>query len=162
MENKEISEQVRFILATGKRIRDHMGRVQTEVITDNPELTYLSEMTMQQTSMAMITLDRGKLSVTEMANLLSVSIASASAMIERLVEKGILSRTHSKEDRRKVFITISSDAKPLLSVIQIRMQEALMKIVSKIGIETTYKWHEVMLQIRNVLDEEERIARHEK
>lgn len=161
MGKQDISEQVGFILATGKRIRDHMTRVQTEVIAADPELKALAEMTMQQTSVAMMTMDRGAMSVTEMAGLLGVSMPSASAMIERLVEKGILARTQSTEDRRKVVVTIAEEAKPRLAVIQIRMQEALLDIADKIGMDTTRRWYDVMRRIRDVLDAEERLRTHE-
>ena len=158
---QDISEQVGFILATGKRIRDHMGRVQTEVIAGDPELKALAEMTMQQTSVAMMTLDRGAMSVTEMAGLLGVSVPSTSAMIERLVEKGILARTQSTEDRRKVVVTIAEEAKPHLAAIQNRMQQALQEIADKIGMDTTRKWYDVMKRIRDVLEEYERNRTHE-
>ncbi len=161
MAEQDISEQVGFILATGKRIRDHMQRVQTEVIAADPELSAFAEMTMQQTSVAMMTMDRGALGVTEMADLLGVSPPSASAMIDRLVEKGILSREQSKEDRRKVVITPAPAAAPHLEVIQQRMQEALQDIADKIGIDTTQKWFEVMQHIRTVLDEEEESRTHD-
>ena len=161
MANTDISEQVAFILATGKRIRDYMTRVQTAVIASDPKLSAFAEMTMQQTSVAMMTMDRGSVGVTEMANLLGVSVPSASAMIDRLVEKGILSREQSREDRRKVLITTAEAARPHLEVIQQRMQEALQDIADKIGIDTTQKWFEVMLRIRSVLEEEERKQAHE-
>ena len=161
MSKQEISEQVSFILATGKRIRDHMARAQTEVIAADPELKALAEMTMQQTSVAMMAMDRGAMSVTEMAGLLGVSVPSASAMIDRLVEKCILARAQSTEDRRKVVVTIAEEAKPHLAVIQIRMQQALQDIADKIGMDTTRKWHDVMQRIRDVLDAEERMQTHE-
>jgi DNA-binding MarR family transcriptional regulator len=160
MAETDISEQVGFIMATGKRIRDHMQRVQTEVIAADPELSEFAEMTMQQTSVAMMTMDRGAVGVTEMADLLGVSVPSASAMIDRLVEKGILSREHSQEDRRKVLITTAKAAGPHLEVIQQRMQEALQDIADKIGMDTTQKWFEVMLRVRSVLEEEERNQLH--
>lgn len=50
------------------------------------------------------------LTMSELADILEASPPSASAMVDRLVEKGILWREHSTEDRRKVVVIISPDS----------------------------------------------------
>ena len=155
-DHSDMSEQVSFILSTGKRIRDYMFRVQGETIANDPALKLFAEMTMQQTSVAMMTMDRGAVSVTEMAGLLGVSVPSASTMIDRLVEKGVLAREPDSEDRRRVVITVAPEARRQLAKLQTSMQEALAELTSKIGADTTRRWYEVMRNVREVLDREER------
>ncbi|MDA0989599.1 MAG: MarR family transcriptional regulator [Verrucomicrobia bacterium] len=151
----DMQEQVGFILATGKRIRDYMFRVQGESIRSDSALTAFSEMTMQQMSVAMMTLDRGEVTVTQMAGLLGVSLPSASAMIDRLVEKGVLVRSQDDADRRRVLISIAPDARKHLANVQARMQEAIAHLANQLGRATTAKWFDVMREVSAVLDNEE-------
>ena len=157
-EHDAVHEQVGFILATGKRIRDYMFRVQAEAIAADPALQALVDMTMQQMSVAMLTMDRGPLGVTEMAQLLGVSVPSASVMVDRLVEKGVLAREQSNEDRRKVVVSIAPSAQGHLARIQACMQDGITHLTNRLGRGTTGQWYEVMRQVSRVLDDEERRA----
>jgi len=156
LEHRNGREQVRFILATGKRIRDHMVRVQTELIAQDPGASGFGDMTMAQTSAVLMTMDRGSVGVSELAALLGVSAPSASSMIDRLVEKGVLAREPCREDRRKMVVTVALRAKAYFAKVQSGMQDAVNRLAVGLGPETTQKWYEVMQRVSKVLDGEER------
>lgn len=156
MTESDMSKQVAFILSTGKRLRDYMFRAQGKAIASDPALAQFSEMTLQQTTLAMMTMDRGAVSVTEVARLMDVLVPSASTMIDRLVEKGILAREPDREDRRRVVVTIAPDARKRIAALHVRMQEALVHLTERIGEQTTRRWYEVMRKVSDVLEQEER------
>jgi DNA-binding MarR family transcriptional regulator len=75
-------------------------------------------------------------------------------MVERLVGKGILSREHSTEDRRKVLVTISPHAIKRAEAIEASLLQFFVELVDKIGPETSQMWCDVLARIKSVLNQE--------
>ena len=95
---------------------------------------------------------RGQVSITELADLLNVSAPSASTMVERLVEKGVLVRKPDPDDRRKVIVTISPDMVSITEQIEKKIFGAFVDLVEKLGPEIANDWHRVLERIADVLD----------
>ena len=146
------ANEIESILTTGKRIRDFMCRAQMEVLGTDPKLKSMRELTLQQMATAMITLERGPLSLNQLAHSLGVSAASTSVMVDRLIEKGVLTRHHSHEDRRKIVIQIAERAGQKLQVVQNAMRVAMDELTSALGADTTHQWFDVMGKISITLD----------
>jgi DNA-binding MarR family transcriptional regulator len=94
-----------------------------------------------------------QVTITRLAELLGVSPPSASAMVDRLVEKRILSRERSPEDRRKVVVSISSNAVEDIERIEATILESFIDLVEAVGPEIAGKWCEVLAKVKEVLDE---------
>lgn len=146
------NNEIESILTTGKRIRDYMCRAQMEVLGTDPELASMRELTLQQMATAMITLERGPLSLNQLAHFLGVSAASASTMVDRLIEKDVLTRHHSEQDRRKIVIQITEHTAARLAVVQDAMRSAMDQLTSALGHDTTHQWFDVMGKISVALD----------
>ncbi len=58
--------------------------------------------------------DRGSMTVSELANSFSVSPPSASAIIDRMEERGLVRRTRSDTDRRVVTVEISQHGQTIV------------------------------------------------
>jgi DNA-binding MarR family transcriptional regulator len=93
----------------------------------------------------------GTVSMSDLASQLGVSPPSASAMVDRLVEKKILTREHSTEDRRKVVVRISDNAMSMMDGIEKNMLGVFIDLVEKIGPKTTAKWCQVLKRVESVL-----------
>ncbi|MDA1044530.1 MAG: MarR family transcriptional regulator [Verrucomicrobia bacterium] len=146
------TNEIDAILRTGKRIRDFMCRAQMAVLGNNPQLESMRDLTLQQMATAMIALERGPLSLGQLANFLGVSAASASAMVDRLIEKDVLTRLHSETDRRKIEIRISQAAERHLQAVQEAMRMAMDSLTNKLGPQTTHQWFDVMSKIAIAMD----------
>lgn len=144
--------EIESILTTGKRIRDYMCRAQMEVLSTDPLLASMRELTLPQMATAMITLERGPLSLNQLAHSLGVSAASASTMVDRLIEKGVLTRHHSEEDRRKIVIQIEEETGQKLRVVHSAMRQAMDQLTTVLGPDTTHQWFDVMGKISIALD----------
>ena len=97
---------------------------------------------------------RGEVTIKELAKLLSVAPPSASVMVERMVEKGILARETSRKDRRKVTVSVSHEAIEDIEEIEEAVLRSFVDLVQKVGPETTRKWCEVLERIKSILEEE--------
>ena len=99
---------------------------------------------------------RESVSISELATLMGISVPSASVLVERLVEKGALTREPSRTDRRRMEVRIASAVKDDFSRVNGVLLNAFEGLIQKIGPETTRMWCEVLRRIESVLEQEER------
>ncbi|HOX39121.1 MAG TPA: MarR family winged helix-turn-helix transcriptional regulator [Candidatus Brocadiia bacterium] len=93
-----------------------------------------------------------KSSIRDIALALGVSNPSASTMVERLVEMGLLCRVTNPADRRRVEVTLSPLARRRASSIEDKLLSSHAALTKAIGPAATKKWVEVFLEIEQALD----------
>lgn len=144
------SNAVRFILETGKMLRHHLLDASRSVDDEDGVGPTLS---VEQLRVSILIRDRGPLTMTELAGALKVSAPSASMMVDRLVEKGVLVRTQSREDRRKVLVSVSPEAQARMDARWRAVEEAFFALAETLGDETVEQWYAVMSRVRAALEE---------
>ena len=159
MNREETIERARMIFGTGKMIRDRVIRVLSAHHASEGLEDRCFDLSGPQMFAILMLRDRGQVTITELSELLDVSPPSASAMVDRLVEKGILKREHSKEDRRKVVVSVSDEAAEHIDRAQERILQSFVELVEKIGPETAHQWCHVLERVREVMIQEDWGAR---
>lgn len=145
-------DKLNFIFETGKRLRFYMDDI---VMSGRPgDDTLCSQLSTIQMRTAMQVSIYQPLSLSELAVKLGVSAPSASVMVDRLVEKKVLERQPDPRDRRRVRLTIHPDSKEAMRELQGRFQAAFERIAHRVGDENVERWFQVMLQVRELLEEE--------
>ena len=152
MRENEKLVQARYIFSTLKMIRDRIFRAQAAHLAAFGKSATLGDLSIPQFHAIMIVRTLGQVTMTELADRLGVSPPSASAMVDRLVEKGILTREHSVEDRRKVVVRVSPEAIEDIEGVEGTILRSFVELVEKIGPETAGKWCEVLEQVKSVLE----------
>lgn len=150
-----LSEQARYIFTTGRSIRDFVDRNIATQLAEVGGRSVCGELSVNQMHALMMIQKRGKVSITELAALMSVSVPSASTLVDRLVEKGALTREPSHSDRRRMNVRIAPAVQEDFSKVNSVLLSAFENLVEKIGPETTRMWCEVLRRVTNVLDQEE-------
>ena len=147
----KISELAQFIFSNGRNMHDRIDRIIKEIMMakDNG----IQDLTLAQLEVIMAINRQGALSLTELSTQLNVSAPSTSTMVERLVEKKILTRDRSKSDRRKVLINISDETQQSITQIEQTILLLFQKIILTTGIEIGEMWCEVITSIDRALDE---------
>ena len=145
----------RYIFTTGRRIHDRVQQITTAACMDEGSDSRFGELSAPQMNMIMMIRVRETVSVTQLASLLNVSPPSASTMVDRLVERGLLTRTPCSEDRRKVDIRVSPEAIEEISRVEEKVLGAFVELVQAVGPETTRMWCEVLHRIKNVLENDQ-------
>ncbi len=150
MVSEKTREQARFIAAAGKKLKNRIFAIQSG-ISEGCTRCGGEELSMAQVHTLMTVQGCGESTISNLATLLGVSVPSASCMVDRLVDKGLLHRERSEKDRRKVVVRLSE-----LAVKQVvRMEEAVLAtfvdLVEKVGPETAEKWCEVFARVEEVL-----------
>ena len=95
---------------------------------------------------------RKQVTITELANLLNVSVASTSAMVDRMVKKDLLIRDIVPQDRRKVIIRLSPTIKKDFNRIEKSILSPICQLVDRIGPETTTMWCDMLNQLKESLE----------
>ena len=148
----------RYIFTTGRRIHDRVQQITTAACMEEGCDSRFGELSAPQMNMILMIRVRGAVSVTQLASLLNVSPPSASTMVDRLVERGLLTRMPSNEDRRKVVIRVSPEAIEEISRIEEKVLSAFVELVEALGPETTRMWCEVLARIKEVLENRQPLA----
>ena len=147
-----VREQARYIFTTGKIIHDRILKIQSNQLASG-SCEAFGELSVSQVHVIRLVRKCGTLAMSELAELLGVSPPSASTMVDRLVDKGVLSREHSTEDRRKVVVRISPEAVKKIELIEASILQLFESLVEKLGPETTRQWCRVLKHINAVLSD---------
>ena len=154
MQKDESRRIAHYIFTNGRVIQDRIIRWHTLQMVQGSSKSIYKEVTMAQLHTIMSIYTRGEVSMTELSDLTNVSPPSASVMVDRLVEKGILVRERSPKDRRKVMVKISPKAVKGIKRIEEGILQSFVGLVEDIGYETAKKWCDVIEKIKDVLDKE--------
>lgn len=145
-------ETARYICDTGKIVHDRILKIQGHYLSSSEEGP-VTELSVAQLNAVKILMDFGELTMSELADQLAVSPPSASAMVDRLVEKGVFCREHSTQDRRKVVVRISPEAEKIAEEIKSNIMQFFIDLVDKIGAETAQQWCDVLTCVKRALSE---------
>lgn len=148
-----IQEQASYIFTTGKLIHDQILKVQSEYLASSNSGPF-KDLSVTQLHVIRVVRSHGELSMSELAELLNVSPPSASAMVDRLVDKGALIREHSTKDRRKVVVRIAPAAVPHSEAVEGAIMALFVGLVEQIGPETAAQWCQVLERIKSVVTTE--------
>ncbi len=149
MPDQKIIEQARYIFTAGKQLRRHIfssvARVEAGSHCGCPDLS------MAQFNLLMAVHAAGEITGSELAAQLGVSPPSVSVMVERLVDRDLLVRKRSSEDRRKVVLRMSDEASTHFARIEEQVLASFVELVQEVGPETAEKWVQVLQRVEQVL-----------
>lgn len=91
--------------------------------------------------------------LSDVAELLNISLPSASVLVDALVEKGLLIRRIDPDDRRRVIITVEESSKESMDAVNETISAAINQLANRMGTELFDEWYEVLTKMeRSVLD----------
>ncbi len=155
MQEPTTRDLARYIFTNGRLIHERIMKVQTSCLQSCCQGPgSFSELSLNQIHAIMAVRRRGEVHMTELSTLLGVTPASASGMVDRLVEKNILIREHSTEDRRRVIVRVSPEAIEQIHRIEDAVLESFFEIVERLGKQTAQQWCDILGKIKQVLDKD--------
>lgn len=154
--NRETLERAQYIFDTGKLIQDRILHIHTSQLAAGGRTNGTGELSVSQLHLVRTIREQKEVTITQLADLLDVSPPSASVMVDRLVDKGVLTREQSKNDRRKVLVRISPEATMRIEKVESAILQSFEDLVERIGSQAARKWCEVLARIKFVLEEDAR------
>lgn len=147
----ETQHLAQHILETGKLLRDRVFDAQSLCMKKRSMQKRYGELTQSQLETIRMVRKNGPLGINDLASFLKISSPSTSVMVDRLVEKGILIRSHNPQDRRKVVVSISQKAIEDILAIEQAIVTVFVDLVEKLGPETSNAWCGVLEKVKDVL-----------
>ena len=143
MSNPKIVELARDVSTYGKILNTYFHDLLHKILLDMAAFHDIHEMSMAQGHMIWAVQDRGAMTIKELAENLDVSPPSASVMVDRLVEKGMLTRRQSRKDRRKVVVELSDYSKDFMGKADQAVLAVFTDLVQKLGEDHARNWVEI-------------------
>ena len=151
-DHDDTKAQARQLYQTVRMLKDRLGHKfssrQREAGVPCVDLTFA------QSNVLIVVQEQGELSLKELADALHVSRPSASTMVERLVDMGMLVREQSKQDRREVRIRISESGQVQFREMEEDILEYITEILRTLGPDYAAQWCEVYGKIREIIQAE--------
>ena len=82
---------------------------------------------------------------------LKVKFSAVTAIIDRLVKTGFVTREHGKEDRRTVFVALSAKGKKVLHEVFQQRRKAFMQVFSRVSAQEREEYLTILEKIVNNL-----------
>ncbi|MBW7864295.1 MAG: MarR family transcriptional regulator [Candidatus Hydrogenedentes bacterium] len=150
MNSEEKMELARIIHATERRLhRFCVSRFGTDAENCLP----LPALTFPQVNMIMTVRDAQCVTLKQLSEALCVKSPAVSAMVDRLVEMGLLTRSENPADRREVLIRISPAHEITIGELERRGLQVFVELVDRVGPDFAQDWRALSLRIQQVLDE---------
>jgi DNA-binding MarR family transcriptional regulator len=90
-------------------------------------------LSMVHLNVLMLLQSNGPLQMSRLADLLDVSVASATGIVDRMEKRGVVERRHSETDRRVVEIHLTKRGAAVFTVIDAERKKRLRKLVALMG-----------------------------
>ena len=146
----------RFIFDKGKNVHQRIDRIVREIMINKN--VSVKNLTIAQADTMMAIHQVGDISITELSKLLGVSSPSVSTMVDRMVEKKLLVRTQDTKDRRRVTISLSSETKQQIRLVEESVLKMFKNLIKAVGEDIGELWCKVLLAVESALDEHPDIA----
>lgn len=147
--------QARYLFSTVQVLQRRVFRRHAHSLEHREGGSACGELTMPQWHMMVAVRGFGSPSLKELAHALDVTAPSASAMVDRLVEMGMLTREPSQVDRREVVVALSDKGHAMAGRMEDEILETLSGVLERLGPEYASKWCEVFERIQHVLMDED-------
>jgi DNA-binding MarR family transcriptional regulator len=147
-------EQAKYIASTVRFIQDRLFSRHHGKSISEKEKYLLKDLSISQFHAIMMIEKKKKVSLKELAAMQQISPPSASAMVNRLVEKGLLKRSQCRSDRRKIEIRLTDAALVRHEKVEQAVFASFVELIEKLGPDTTQLWCAVLKQVETVFIQE--------
>jgi len=145
-------ELARLIHATEHLLHRYcVSQFYAETSTSSP---CAQALTFHQVGMLMAIHERDCMTIKQLTQELHVKAPAVSAMVDRLVEMGLLTRTENPDDRREVLVRLSPVHSKQMEEMEQRKLQAFVRLVEKVGDEHANAWGKLGIRIQEVLTKE--------
>ena len=150
----ELLEKARTVHQHSTLLREFILRGREELKAMPPVADH-REPTWTQLRAMMVLATLGPCTLKEFAREMDVAPASASEMIDRLHESGWVSRDQDKNDRRRIVIELTKEARDCSDSHERAVHGQILKLMQRMEPEYVDKWVELISYIGALLEEDE-------
>lgn len=151
MTGDEYMEKVSFIVETDGLLRDYITSVVIKDIKSRIDDKRFSRINSNHIHAALLLKTLSPCSLKDFAAVMRLSKSSASALVERMVEKNIVKRKANPDNRREVLLSVSSEFEEHVAFVRTELASWFTSLLDELGPETFEQWYAVMQQLNSVI-----------
>ena len=99
--------------------------------------------------------ESGELPMSRLAEFLDVSLSSATGLIDRMAERGLIERTRLEDDRRVVLVGLTPSGREILDEIQIIKRDLMDAVLGRLNATQLDRLHAALGDFRLAVRAEE-------
>ena len=148
----ETTDQARELYRTVRILRGLLARKYSRKMKAEGAKPMCADLTFPQSNVLLVLQEDGQgMTIKDLAAALGVSPPSASAMVDRLVEMGMLTREQSNIDRREVRVKLSEMGSETFTVMEDEILQVIVGLLKELGPDYSKQWCEVYGRIREII-----------
>ncbi len=152
--DKSFKSKVAFIVETDGLLKDYLEMIVIKNIKAEMVDDALKNVNSNQVHAALILKNIAPCTLKKFATTIRASVAAASALIDRMVRDGLVRREINPQNRREVLLTVSPELEAHVSHVRAEMTLWFEKLAGKMGMDSFEQWHDIMVSLNKVLQEE--------
>ena len=153
MTDTDFNKKAAFIAETDGLLKDYITSIVIDRIKSEISDKSFNDINSNHIHAAMILKRLAPCPLKEFAAALRLSKSAASALVDRMVEKGIINREANPENRREVLLSIAPAFEDHSAQIREKMTKWFKGLTSEMGMDAFEKWYEVMLKLNGIIQE---------
>jgi len=144
-------EKVSFIVETDGLLRDYMTSVVIKDIKSRIKDKKFTRISSSHIHAALLLKTLAPCSLKDFASVMRLSKSSASALIDRMVAKGIVDRQANPDNRREVLLSVNGEFDQHVVFVRKEMAAWFAGLMDELGPDVFEKWYLVMQQLNSVI-----------
>ena len=138
-------------------INDLMYQISREYHKHASPEFYKIKLTLPQFMILDILNRRGESNMTDIANVMNVTTAAVTGLVDRLVRDGYAKRTHGLKDRRIIKVSLTGKGSKMVAAVNEHRRRMTIKIFSMISEEERKRYIDILAHIcKHITEQEER------
>lgn len=146
------------MLEQAREIHQVVHRLRTGLMRQHSKMSCMDDfgvdLTMSQINTLMMVSHEQPVTIKRLAEAMCVSAPSASSMVDKLVEVGMLTREQSKVDRREVVVCLSGKAEAIMQQLEAMFLSYILDIMKRLTPGHRHMWIETYQAIGAALDQQ--------
>lgn len=151
MTEDDYMEKVSFIVETDGLLRDYITSVVIKDIKSRIDDKRFVRISSNHIHAALLLKTIAPCSLKDFAAVMRLSKSSASALVERMVEKKIIERQPNQDNRREILLSVDVEFEKHVVFVRKELSAWFASLLDDLGPEAFEKWYAVMQQLNTVM-----------
>lgn len=145
------TEQAREIYGTARLLQDRIIRLEAHGARVDGDVSFGKDLTFPQWNALKTVSECEQVTIKSLSAALQVSAPSASAMVERLVEMGMLVREQSTTDRREVLVRVTETGRVKIEEMDAIVLSTISDLMDKLTETEVQQWCALYRRVREII-----------
>ncbi len=144
-------EKVSFIVETDGLLRDYITSVVIKDIKSRIDDKRFTRISSNHIHAALLLKTIAPCSLKDFAALMRLSKSSASALVDRMVDKKIVARTTNPDNRREVVLSVNAEFEAHVAFVRKELAAWFGEVIDELGPDAFEQWYEIMQRLNGIM-----------